>query len=219
MTTTPEQLRKQYDKSLADTVLTEEMPNGVLDPYRAYRLAKPGTGSNSVRIIQTPEGVLLAGDLTPNDNRGLLSDMGKNIAWFAGDLPGHYLCEKFLRKAWHADVAALRLRHWLKEGTDDWHTSLDIYQTNPHPRCAEDMIQYRNAISRCARELEHENMEAAELYDMLCEYGYETGDGIPGYGYDLRDVGLLTAIQSRFAKLYAELREAKDAECEAVDPT
>ena len=207
----PETLRAQYDHSLADTVLTEEMPNGVLDPYRAYRLAKPGTRINSVRVIQTPEGVLLAGDLTPNDNRGVLSNTGKNIAWFAGDLPGHYLCEKFLRKAWHADLAALTLHRWLKEGEDTWGTSLKIYQANPAPACAEDMIQYRNAVSRCARELECDDMEARELYEMLGEYGYDTGDGIPGYGYDLRDVGLLTAIQARFARLYAELREAQAA--------
>ena len=209
MTTTPETLLAQYDKSLADTVLTEEMPNGALDPYRAYRLAKPGTRINSVRIIQTPEGVLLAGDLTPNDNRGILSDTGKNIAWFAGDLPGHYLCEKFLRKAWHADLAALTLHRWLKEGEDTWGQSLDIYQTSPVAASWEGKISYRNAISRAARLLECDDMEARELYEMIGRYGYDTGDGIPGYGYDLRDVALLCAIQGRFAHLYAELREAQ----------
>lgn len=92
---------------MEDNALKDHTLEQVLDTpnFKAFYLRPPGGGRMmSTLIVFTPEGIVLMGDLTPG-HHGNVSALGYGLSWFAGDLSGSYLCEKFLQKSWHAELA------------------------------------------------------------------------------------------------------------------
>ena len=60
----------------------------------------------STLLMETPEGLVISGDVCPRANtRGVISDLGYNLGWFAGTSSADYLASKFLEKGWHAKLA------------------------------------------------------------------------------------------------------------------
>jgi len=60
----------------------------------AFYLENPEWGrAMSTLIVETPEGVVIMGDLSPIGNAR--SDFGYDLSWFARILPEQYICHKF----------------------------------------------------------------------------------------------------------------------------
>jgi hypothetical protein len=151
---------------------------------KAYYLKKPdGSWVMSTLLLFTPEGIVLQGDLTPEQN-GSISTIGYGLKWFLGDLSEGYLCEKFLRKEWVQYMAAKELAdpnsHWREEATSSQLEGLD------------------SILNRI------DDMEPGRLVDELERLGYEAVDELPGFGYDPVKAGWLCAIQQRFAEAWFE---------------
>jgi hypothetical protein len=71
-------------------------------------MKEPGMGRmQSCLIMFSPEGINILGDLCPgNDARNSgVHAYGYGLDWFAGHLSWSYLCEKFLSKEWHKELA------------------------------------------------------------------------------------------------------------------
>lgn len=96
-------------ESLQNHIL-EEFPAG--EKIQAYWMKKPGEGRMmSTLILFTPEGIVITGDLCPRvGTRGVISDLNYGRGWFSGKLSGDYLCQKFLDKSWHAELATEDLK-------------------------------------------------------------------------------------------------------------
>jgi hypothetical protein len=96
-------------ESLANHVL-EEIPAG--EKMQAFWMKKPERGRMmSTLLVFTPEGIVITGDLCPRaGTRGVVSDLNYGIGWFSGKLSPDYLCEKFLDREWHAELAAQDLK-------------------------------------------------------------------------------------------------------------
>lgn len=90
---------EKFKADFKDHVL-EEIPAGDL---KAFYLKRPGTRMGSSLILFTPEGIVIAGDMTPG--RGALSAFGYGLSWFASELGWDYLCGKFLDKEWVPEYA------------------------------------------------------------------------------------------------------------------
>jgi hypothetical protein len=95
----------RYDETFKKHFLEQ-----VLDTpkFKAFYLKAPGLGRmESCLIMFSPEGINILGDLCPgNDSRNSgVHAYGYGLEWFAGNLSWSYLCEKFLSKEWHKELA------------------------------------------------------------------------------------------------------------------
>jgi len=78
------------------------------EKFKAFYLRPPSGGRMmSTLFVFTPEGIVIMGDLCPGNRggNGTVSVFGYSLGWFVEKLGGSYLCEKFLRKGWHAELA------------------------------------------------------------------------------------------------------------------
>lgn len=95
----------RYDDHFKDHVLTQVLD---ADKFKAFYLKNPKYGRmESCMILFSPEGINILGDLCPgNDPRNSgVHASGYGLDWFAGGLSSSYLCEKFLGKEWHQEIA------------------------------------------------------------------------------------------------------------------
>lgn len=95
----------RYDEHLKDHYLEQ-----VLDTpkFKAFYLKRQGYGRmESCLLFFSPEGISIHGDLCHgNDSRNSgVHAYGYGLEWFAGRLSWSYLCEKFLTKEWHSELA------------------------------------------------------------------------------------------------------------------
>ena len=97
-----------------DYIYEEDLKNHYLEQvldtprFKAFYLKQPGMGRmQSCMILFSPEGINILGDLCPgNDKRNSgVHAAGYGLDWFAGNLSWSYLCEKFLTKEWHQELA------------------------------------------------------------------------------------------------------------------
>ena len=156
---------------------------------KAYYLKKPdGSRAMSTLLLFTPEGIVLQGDLTP-EQHGSISTLGYGLKWFLGDLSEGYLCEKFLRKEWVQELAVEELAdahsYWREEATARQLEGLDS-------------LLYRL-----------DDMDPGRLADELEALGYDVADELPGFGYDPGKAGWLCAIQQRFAERWRQDEQQK----------
>ena len=101
-------MRKRDD--IYEDMLKNHYLEQVLDTekFKAFYLRQPGMGRmQSCLFMFTPEGVNICGDLCPgNDSRNSgVHAYGYGLSWFSQNLSGSYLCEKFLTKEWHPELA------------------------------------------------------------------------------------------------------------------
>lgn len=166
---------------------------------RAFYLKKPGTRIEATLITFTPEGIAVQGDQTPSTN-GNVSALGYGLAWFAGRKDPDYLAEKFLSKRWVWESAR-----------DHMHSLAEQYETNAKDEDGtvdDDAAKQAKECRRIIVELDARTSQH-EFVEMLQEAGFDY-DG-EGWDYDPREVALLSAIQRRFAALYAARETARGA--------
>lgn len=174
-----------WDRYMNKLQLTQELDT---EHYQAFRMAKPGTRCGSMRIVFTPEGIVILGDLTPMYN-GVISNLGYGLGWFSGQLSGSYLCEKFLREEFVPECALSYLKESL-ECSDDYGWTAEGVE-------AAKELKYR---------LENQDLSGFEFYEALQEFDPDGATDGVGHGYNRRDAGMLCAIQRRFSVLRAAQR-------------
>lgn len=141
-----------------------------------YMREAPNSRMMSTLFIFHPEGITIAGDLTPGLH-GNTSCLGYSLGWFAGRLSEGYLCEKFLQKGWHADLAESELLEMSKDtragkndhelwmGIDDVRDARealveDLFELRRNLAAAEGLE--REAIKESIREMKPDLKEARE---------------------------------------------------------
>lgn len=175
------------DKHMTESLKDHELTMIADTPdIKAFYMKKPGTGIFSVLLVFTPEGIGLTGDVMYGDTTGLWSARGGyGLAWFSGDLPEGYLCEKFLKSNhWDADRAAESC--WFEPDEDD----------------SELIARAKSEISTHLK-----NRVIDSVNDLATEMdlqGFDISFEMPGYGYDPAAAGGLCAVQQRFRELYAK---------------
>lgn len=154
--------------------------------FKLYYLHYPNTRINSTYIAFSKGTIILFGDLTPTDY-GTVSTIGYDEKWFSGDLGIDYLCEKFLRKGWHKEIA---IEYF--EDEVNWAYLFGEYGVDKQTKViVEDII----------RELDDGEMDQTRLYDRLNDEGIEVHDGLPGWGYDPMEAKILFGIHKDFKEL------------------
>lgn len=168
------------------------------EDVRVFRMAEPGTRMMSVDLIFAAGRIFISGDLRVTDHHGLVSGIGYGVDWFVatGPCDESYLAEKFLRKRHVPALAVAGVRDAAARFFEDRH----IDGEEPTEEEREQKAALEEAAARgeggpCAS-----SHELYELYDGL---EIDVSDGVPGWGYDPREVGWLAAVQQRFAELYA----------------
>ena len=167
---------------------------------RVYRIRRPGTLMGSTLLMEAAGQITIAGDLCPGRN-GVVSTLGYGLDWFARQLGGSYLAEKFLSKRW---VPALAAR-WVTEvlaGTDEAFVG--------HHNYAE---THREALEDLGGEDNIREMGEVAFYEALSEIDSDImDDEPPGWDYEPTELRCLVAIQARFAKLWADQAGAASTE-------
>lgn len=197
------------EKSLKDHVL-EEIPAG---EFKAFWMRKPGTGNYAVLLVFTPAGIVVAGDigLSTENNRGVVSDPGYGLDWFAGELGEDYLCSKFFRDVhWDRERAAEWCTAHAQEVLEGEHDS-EAWDGDP----AETLRKNRSLLARDFRvltqALESCSVETEDDFGRELRRLRHDFEDLPGRGYPSAQAGWLCAIQRRFAELHktATSTEAK----------
>lgn len=104
-------------------VLTELIPPATIQKrnyrepvIRIFRLGRQDSGNLMATIIFTPTGIAIGGDvILSEETRGVWSDSGYGIDWFASNLDPHYMLSKFYREKFQKEVAARDLKETAKE--------------------------------------------------------------------------------------------------------
>lgn len=175
-------LFQQIKDDLKNHVLTCELDT---PDYKAFYMREPGTRAMSCRIIFTPEGIAIMGDLVPERN-GSISALGYNVDWFSGQLGAGYLSEKFLAKSFQPDEAAKEIRLWIKEKAEHGISDEDAEELTD----LADRLEFGHIGAEGLRDLIPSDCE-----NMIIDY-------FPGFTYSKKEQAILCAIQQRFAELY-----------------
>lgn len=146
-------------------------------------------------LLFTPEGVVITGDLIPGTNKGIHavgSGYGFDAHWFANHHNGENIARQFLKKEWDDTLAADELEAELEEHGKDYFDQAQL--------------EMLNEVVKALWEPYPDFMTESQFIEALCEAGYDTGSGVPGYGYDPHEYALLVAIQRRFSELWTTRR-------------
>lgn len=114
-----------------------------------YMREKPNSRMMSTLFIFHPEGITIAGDLTPALH-GNCSTIGYGLDWFASKLSETYLCEKFLTQGWHAELAEEELAE-MRDSTLAGKNDHELWGGLDDLRCSreeliEELLEYRRAL-------------------------------------------------------------------------
>lgn len=177
--------RKQQDQYLQDMQLTQELDT---PRYKAFWLHKEGTRCGSSRLLFTPEGIVILGDMAPGQY-GVMSHRYQSLEWFTGELYADYLSSKFLRRGFHRGLAVEELQQIVTAKQYSFEEKLS-------EESCED-------LTRLIRLLDCEEVGKEGLRDTLFEIDFDYfSEVFPGWGYNPNEVALLCAIQERFTHLY-----------------
>lgn len=174
-------------RNLFDNHVLELIQEGKIT---GYYLREPGTRNCLVLLTFSPEGITIAGDLTPETN-GSVSTYGYGLDWFSRQSSEGYLCEKFLTQRWLPELAAAELRDpggWFREQVVDDNQMIEL--------------------KLLANSLEVGECGAFESIERLDDIGIECQD-VPGFGYDPKEASVLCAIQQTFRRLYWAGKDTK----------
>ncbi len=187
---TYDNIKAQYDKLFAQHRLELLLHN---DPFSAYRLVRPEGGRiNSVMIMFTPEGVVIAGDHAPC-RHGVISDFGYDRKWFLSLNGPGYLATKFgLERKFQTELAEEFLNERIKELQDAGAS-------------AESLEPWQDLLEQVQLDMDHSSFQRA-----LTELKEDETWNI-AIGYDPRDMANLAAIQQRFAACFQEMDQVKPA--------
>lgn len=165
------------------------LANHVLEPVvetakvQVYKMFRPGSRAYLVQISFTPEGIAIQGDIGFGANQGgVCSTGGYGRGWFAKPLAEGYLAEKFLARAWHADLALEEVADWLDLDSD---------------------VSHGEGLRELAEKLKSGGIDNEyDLYQFISTELPDYLDQIPGYGRDPGETGWLAAVHKRFVQLW-----------------
>lgn len=213
-------MRKRDD--IYEDMLKNHYLEQVLDTekFKAFYLREPGMGRmQSCLFMFTPEGIVICGDLCPgNDSRNSgVHAYGYGLSWFSQGLSGSYLCEKFLTKEWHPELAVedcrdiaerimlgetnqfdrdqvleelLDERHTLAEQLGDYRH--DLRHPDPEGPPAEEILNDIKNLRREGAELRKKLLEKrteyAEKYRELADQVDGGEMGVERFGEALREI-------------------------------
>lgn len=191
-----EAVRKQFSKHVLRRM-------NVKGDVEGFMLERPGYGRmESTMILFTPEGIVLGGDLCPNDNHGVMSNFGYGLNWFQCPKGASYLCSKFLTKEFVPEAA----KQWVLDRIIELREAMEEDQD-------EEGSQGRNAARSSSVELYEQALQDVEAFaswdrfsDLLDEAGDSDAatDG-PGFDYNPRDAACLCGIHDAFVREYVAL--------------
>ena len=181
------------------------VPMNVTGEVTGYRLKHPDSGRvQGCMILFTPEGIVVCGDWCPNNNHGVVSNLGYGVEWFGNTLSEGYLCSKFLRTEYSRRAAREAVVERLK----------DLKETLAERGALRDDVRqlWEARIEAYEIALEEDDGESIDCEHFGTEERYyaliqeandwdEVVDGSP-HDYDDRDAGLLCVIQHRFSELW-----------------
>lgn len=185
------------------------------DHYRAYFMQPADADFNSrlqsVRVVQTPEGISIIGDCAPQNpdgTCGVHSAYGYNLDWFGERRSAEYLCEKFLRRIWRRDkfvAFAEELAHTLPEVAyelPDFEDYAASHQEAYNALCeACQCAEFSGAKTPEEEELTTRQMRTSTLVQDT--FGVAASQF---YGYPIQTAATLIGIQVRFSELYGKVR-------------
>lgn len=180
----------QWVKRFAEHEIEEVTPK-----TRSFKLSFNNEHNMSCLVTFTDEGITISGDICPT-HPGTTSCRGYGIKWFGGALSPSYLSEKFLRERFIPQQAALEMKEedsWVRESIR-WNAEGNQSKIDSNLRELDEII-----IACEAGE-----MEPMQLADELHNVGLDVCEGLPGWGYDPTEVGILVGIQRRFSELYQQ---------------
>lgn len=155
-------------------------------PIESYRLFLPDHGRmESCLVVFSTEGIAIIGDYTPQ-RHGSVSAYGYGVRWFAGRLAPGYLAEKFLSERFVPEIAAACLRSEIGG------------EVFPEHR--------RKSYEDIAEILEAGEVDAHWFFEQMADVADHEVDDLPGWAYDPVELGILVAIQRRFAEMYREMQ-------------
>jgi len=158
--------------------ISEDPPIFVLSPNPAQYIM-------SITIAFIRGQICIFGDYCPGIH-GVVSTVNYGVDWFAGSLSPDYLCSKFLRDEWSEEQTFIELKAQLDYEDD--------------PKIRESIIEFIDCYEGTG-----DGLSQKELYEWYKDT-YGTYDDPVGFGYNLRDAGILCAIQRRFSELYPEIK-------------
>ena len=182
--------------------------------FRAFMMKQRGYEGRmgSTLLMETPEGVVITGDLCPRANtRGVISDLGYNLGWFAGTSSADYLASKFLEKGWHAELAQrdmeVMAKAVLAREYDDaeWAEILD--GDDPPGERRRELAKQLRSLGRRA-----DDMGGVSFMDEYHTEIHDDFEDTPGVGYDPDQLKMLCIIQSRFSVLYNALPDRENSD-------
>lgn len=182
-------------QDLSEMALTWELYQ---KKYKAALISRKDTRASSFRVVSTPEGIILHGDMCVGRN-GVVSDYGYGMAWFGSHKSPGYLCSKFLTERFEPEVAVLELQDILDEGVFPW---------DPEEKPTEEVCETLKSLIQRLHWGEIESL--GEILSELGATGLSIDEWYPGWSYNPRDVGVLVACQRRFAELYQEWRAEEE---------
>lgn len=188
--------KEMYDNTFAQHRLEMVLNSG---DYKGYYLQPPGGGRfNSVLIMFTPEGIVLAGDHAPC-RTGLVSNIGYGLDWFSSEKSPDYLCQKFgLERGFVRDHALTYVEEELK-------TLREASIVN------EEAVEEWTELKE---KLEADDIDSHDFYTTLRDLNVDAFYEV-ALGYDPNTMAKLAAIQHRFAACMGDL--AKE-ESKVVEP-
>ena len=165
----------------------------IVEPQKEFILQNHDGGRmGSTVIIFHSEGIIITGDLHPR-RRGVISDFGYDLSWFAREQSEGYLCSKFLTKVWQNEVAHVDVQNIIKDlkaEDEEW-----------------DEPSYKKAIKRWQSLLDDwdDIWTDTHVYERASTIDCEAYDYHIGWDYDLADAGWLAATQQAFVRLYSQV--------------
>jgi hypothetical protein len=197
MDNTFNKLLQQYHSTFAKHTLHVDLDT---ENYKAFYLKDPDHGRiNSVLILFTPEGIVIAGDHAPTRN-GIVSYFKCGLLFFARKQGDQYLGEKFLEKVWDVEQAQDWLRYQITEVEKELKDLLDTSDDGEYAQ----LIERQEALKNILEGDNNDWISEADFREKLEEIDEDISEGTPGFGYPYRDLANLVAINHRFAELYAK---------------
>lgn len=195
-----DELRKEFEKHELVKL------DGCSGAFAAYRLSVPALGRiQSCLILDTPECIVICGDLCPNDNHGVCSNYGYHLEWFAKHLDEHYLCSKFMHKEYRPEHAMAYVQERLRELESGIEEGTYIKE-----QAQEKINTLKEALEEAGDcPCDSENFRSLEGFSALMDETEDWDaitDGVCD-SYNPRDAEILCVIQQTFARLLPKVSQ------------
>ena len=175
--------------------IIEQISDGAIKAF--YLKERADSRINSTLVIFSPEGIAITGDYSPL-SRGVCSAYGYGVGWFASELSGSYLCEKFLQKEWSQKQSFDYLKERYEEIAEEIAEEYDEEENKVRDEHLESIVL----------EIEKIDIDDITSYNVFLEIYEDIFNEYPDdcyfMDYDENERYFLIEIQNNFRELYNE---------------